>query len=90
MSVVKLKRYVDDIASNAAALEGQTVPSQELNLFVFTNTSVLMEVFCRIANGRLRTASGSTEGCLAQFQFSSAKVDASLYEDRRRPGLTVR
>jgi len=76
---VELKRFVDDIASNSAALEGQTVALQELNLRFTTDTSGLMKVFCRIADGRLRPASCSTGGCLADFQFSSAEV---IVEDR--------
>ncbi len=86
---VELKRFVDDIASNSTALEGQTVALQELNLRFTTDTSGLTKVYCRIADGCLRPASSSTKGCFAEFQFSSAEVDAILSEVRRGPGLTV-
>ncbi len=50
---VELKRFVDDIASNSTALEGQTVALQKLNLRFTTDTSGLTKVYCRIGINRM-------------------------------------
>ncbi|WP_281992814.1 TniQ family protein [Sulfitobacter geojensis] len=86
---VAVKRFIADIASTAAEVEGTTVALKDLNLRFTTDAGALKEVFCRISNGRLRPAMGSTDGRFAEFRFSRKEVDTIIADVRHGPGLTI-